>query len=476
MGRRYYGRVRAIDPEAFQSLRYKLGFKQESLAEKAGVSLRQVQRLEHGEKIERDATEKIAAVLHRRFDELFTSQPIAATAIDPASISDIRNTQSQTGFILSVDGIILNHVGELVFEAVSDETIRQCRGSYQRSLEDFAFALVYGSQIRSKWNPASPKAGRETRKPESAVSLISLLPPQLYDCEDLDEDVRRGALLNNDRDREQVRAYLACVGECMQEPRFVRFCKDLLVREADMFLGADASLFREGGDPDDYKYEKEYYRHEILRDVPAILGSPAVTTLMAFLPKFPNNTGKRKSDMYAKSALSQFVSQVMLTHLTTMYEFEKNSERHHRWRLPYALRAEVTRQLSRTRKQRRLRDILVRHALIGALRETSGLDKKITIIDILASSRNDSPFNEIRGMLEELHLIGLQADEEAEKRASKFIQDISKAGHAADEQPERIALAHSSVLRDLAKNDPDEYEKRLYRIFPELGPPLVVTK
>src|SRR6185437_11785788 len=107
-----------------------------------------------------------------------------------------RNAGSQSGFVLSIDGIILNSVGELLFERVDKETIRDCRRSYQRALEDFAFAVLYGTQIASKWQPKTQQSDKPTSAPLGpAETLISRLPDGLYGFESFDADLRDGALL-----------------------------------------------------------------------------------------------------------------------------------------------------------------------------------------------------------------------------------------------------------------------------------------
>src|SRR5207245_501902 len=162
-----------------------------------------------------------------------------------------------------------------------------------------------------------------------------------------------------------------CMGQCIEMPLFATFCKDLLLREAEKFLGTDPSLFREEGGPSGYTFGKSYYQHDVLKEIPKLLGKPALAKLVGMLPRSPDEgLSKKKAEKYAAAALVQFVIQIVLTHITTMYEYEKNSAQSRRWRMPYALRSEVTRQFGKTHMQRELRHIVVRHALLFALRKT----------------------------------------------------------------------------------------------------------
>jgi len=255
----------------------------------------------------------------------------------------------------------------------------------------------------------------------------------------------------------------------MQSPFFVRLCKDWIAREAKTFLGVHPSLFNPVKDPTEFQFGKKYYRHELLKEVPTLLGDAAISTLVGFVPEFPEL--HKKTDPYRTEARVEFVVENVFTHLTTMYQYEKNSEIHRYWRVPYALRAEVTKQ-SQTQMQRRLRDVIVRHALLFAMQQTLGPDRRQTIIGTLISMRGHFPFNVIREMLEELSLITLESSNSSEDRARKLIQEIFNAGDPRSSGPlDRYSLARSSVLKELSDADPDEYEARLYALFPELANP-----
>jgi DNA-binding winged helix-turn-helix (wHTH) protein len=397
------------------------------------------------------------------------------SALEPAAALRVvgdprgRNLRQDPKFVLSVDGIILNSIGELVYERIGEETLRECRISYRRALEDFSFALVYGSQIRAKWSRSSEQSsetsGKEQKEP--AESIISSLPDEIYDREVFDQDVTADNLLGNKDHQNQVRAYVQCMGRCMQSPFFVRLCKDWIAREAKTFLGTHPSLFVPTQDQAQFQFGKKYYRHELLKEVPTLLGEGAISTLLGFVPKFPEP--HKKTDPYRREARIRFVVENVFTHLTTMYQYEKNSENNRYWRVPYALRAEVTKQ-SQTQMQRRLRDVIVRHALLFAMRQTLGADRRRSIIATLISMRGHFPFNVIREMLEELSLITLEPNSSSEERARQLIEEIFNTGDPRSSGPsDRYSLAKNSVLKELSDADPGEYETQLCALFPELA-------
>ena len=374
-------------------------------------------------------------------------------------------------FILSIDGIIPNTVGELIFEKADEETIAECRLSYQRSLEDFAFALVYGSQLQARWPWQADEQPGKKQQLEPAQRLISTLPRDLYEREIFDADLKTEPFLETEENHDRIRAYVSTMGHCMQDAYFAGLCKDLIVREAATYFGIHDSLFHPAKDPSGYQFGKDYYRHRLLKEIPALMGMSGLNTLISFVPKYPHKKwAERVYDRYDDGARMEFVNEIVLTHLATMYQFEKNASRHGLWRMPYAIRAEVTKRASKTPAQRQLRNIVVRHALLFALRNVSSVDPKELIISVLTSLRDVHPFNVVREMLEEVSLLQLEPDASKEARARKLIREIRDAANPlSDQARDTYSLARSSVLKELSSVDLDEYKRRLLEFFPQLG-------
>jgi transcriptional regulator with XRE-family HTH domain len=363
-------------------------------------------------------------------------------------------------FVISLDGIIINSVGELLYSTKMTDTIKECRASYRRGLEDFAFALVYGSQIRSRLSK-DEKVLRS--KVEFGNELVRFLPNELYGPENLEPDCQKDSLFANPVDRERISDYISSMSVAMGDRQILTFCRDWLKREAKVEVGDHKSLFREGGGPDDYHFKKPYYLDGLLDHVPRLLGEPSLSTLIDFLPRSPE-PGR---DPYARTALRQFTVQNVLTHLTTMLEYQKNAERHKRWRMPYAFRSEILDRYAHTYQQRELRNIVVRHALLAALSEISRAEERQSLVAVLLEMRTRDQFKQIREMLEDLSLIVLENEPTQEQRADKLIHEIRNAGRGTLSLGDPVAFLYSSVIRTLASANSKDYEMKLCDIFPE---------
>src|SRR5580704_1486778 len=120
---------------------------------------------------------KVFVEVHPSNGRLAASVVPNVDASDPSSKGNSGNTHAGgSSFILSMDSIILNSVGELVFGFVSDFDIAECRSSYERALEDFAFALVYGSELRAKWVRRDPRQAPKDKLAEPAEFLLWSFP------------------------------------------------------------------------------------------------------------------------------------------------------------------------------------------------------------------------------------------------------------------------------------------------------------
>ena len=369
--------------------------------------------------------------------------------------------------VLSMDGIILNSVGEVIYERVPESTLVECRRSYRRALEDFSFAVVYGSQLNARWPyPLEPLLEPKNEKKEPAELIISSLPMSIYGQETFDKNLSDEMLFENRGHKNQIREYIRHMGKCVEEePYFVRLCRDFIAREAEIYMGTHPNLFKEVRDPSDRHFGKEYCRHDLSKDVRSLLGRVAMSQLVEFVPRFP---AKSKGEQYTEQARVQFVGEVVLTHIKTMYQQEKHCEKQRHWRMPYALRAEVTKRAQKTQTQRNLRYLIVRHALLFALRNTPRDDRRL-LITTLVTMRGHHPFKLIREMLEEMSLIQLQPDVTSEARAMKLIQEIcNTAGPQRTEPTDSYLFARNSVLKEISNVNQTEYETLLSGLFPEL--------
>lgn len=389
-------------------------------------------------------------------------------AIIARSPSAVTSDGKEAEFILSMDGIIANTVGELIYERASDSLIAACGVSYERALEDFAFALVYGSRLMARWEAKIEP--RQLKEIEPGHRLVLALPTGVYEREVFDEDLKADSFFKDENCVNQVRSYIHSMGECLSDPFFVRLCRDWLVREAAQYLGTHPSLFTSTADRTEFQFGWKYYRHGLLQEVPSILGATAFRTLLNFVPEYPTtDTGISRGDRYAEGVRVQFVSANVLTHLATMHQFEKNSARHVMRRLPYAIRCEVTKQASKTQLQTHVHKVVVRHALLHALRGISRVDRKDLLVTVLSNLRGTYPFSVIREMLGELNLLQIVPDVSHEQRAARLVEEIRKAAGGAIDPTDRYSFARSSVLKEIGSIDLNEYRALLSEIFPPLS-------
>ena len=274
-------------------------------------------------------------------------------------------------FVLSVDdAIILNSVGELIFGFVSERDIAECHSSYERSLEDFAFSLVYGAELRAKWERRDPRFAPKAKPAEPAEFLIWSSSGAPYCVEKFRPKFHVDRLFENQSDRDTILDYIHYMGICMRRHRFVEWCRDWLRRESVIYLGDDKSLFKPAKEPHDVVFGKKYDIDEtLLREIPKTLGENELATLVGFVPQGPSEGADRADgDRYTEQARVRFVLENVLTQITTMYQFEKHVASTRAWRVPYGLRAELTKEFGKGHQQRRLWQILLSHALDYALR------------------------------------------------------------------------------------------------------------
>ncbi len=206
-----------------------------------------------------------------------------------------------------------------------------------------------------------------------------------------------------------------------------------------------------------------YYRNRTLQDT---LPAEAVSTLTGFLPRSP----REGQDLFAPSALREFVTQNVLSLITIMWEYDESALRKGMWRMPHVVRSVVKQQSihkALEQHQELLRDIVVRHALVTAARQ--GLNtKRDRLITMLTDLRDVSPFRDVREVLEHEDLVLLEPSHIKEKRAQALLRLIG--GYCGSGDRDRFLLVRRSALRSLDSADASSYENEIHRIFPELQP------
>ncbi len=166
-------------------------------------------------------------------------------------------------YIFTMDGITVQHAGELLFDTAATVTKRAaCAGTYLRSLEDVAFALIFGSGLTVTKN--LPKVGNETPGTDlcqhfasyvSALEVAGVAPP--------DELVEKPA------GRRRVRVWLSGLNRLRRKD--YPFWRELILREAEAHLwpsnDADkALLLRSIPDRSKLAFGKNYWMVSELQD------------------------------------------------------------------------------------------------------------------------------------------------------------------------------------------------------------------
>jgi hypothetical protein len=372
-------------------------------------------------------------------------------------------------FDLAVDGLTVNCVGELIVDDPETGDIRRkCHESYLQSLEDFAFATVYGGRVLTSrsFRP------NDKMKSQPGVELISQLG-EIAEVHQLAPEVVGGALLKSGPNRKLVADHIECLSDCLSDSTCIPIFKDWMVRESKKYLGDDQSLFDEDLPADNYKFKValSYYADPQLQ---GMLSQATVKTLIGFLPERPS----KGEDRFANSALKEFVTRNALSLVTIMLEYDISAETRHFWRLPHLIRRHIKRQYwkrhgeavqNNVSHQERLRRIVVRHALVTALEK--GLVNRAKVVSALLGLRDEPEFKATREQLNELGLLHLHPGAENELKAkailtSMYSSDVPLTG--LDQ-----VLLHRSylVFRSLKESTISKYERGLYRAFPELRPP-----
>src|ERR1017187_6903551 len=119
-----------------------------------------------------------------------------------------------------------------------------------------------------------------------------------------------------------------------------------------------------------------------------------------------------------------------------------------------------------TAQQEILRSLTVRHVLGAALRETGRLDRGL-LIPTLLGMRDEPPFKKIREILAEDRLLIMRSNTQSEQKALNVVREIRRLAGAKAGQ-DQLRFARESALRAIGQVRADDFERNLYRVFPEL--------
>jgi len=368
-------------------------------------------------------------------------------------------------FRVGIDGIILSQSAELI-HPVNEEILRRCAHSYRRSLEDLAFAIVYGEKIL-KNGSLRPTDDPGTYSAPRLLFDINGRDPSILDELPNDGDSWGTVLLEKPEHRKGISNDLRLIENCVRSEEDRERFIEWLVREAAYYFGKDNSVFEEQEDPAAYIYGHDPKRpYHTDRELQGSIADDVISILNARLPQSPH--GYR--DTYSLGARVEFITRNMLSLVTIMRSFELSAGRHDLWRLPHVTRASIRlREIGSSRHHLELRGFVVSHALFHALKNTPNHAPE-SLIANLCDLRADPKISEIRELLRFAAQLTHTSDEAREEGARKLNLEIKRINLSPASEKGELVLARQSALRELRTIHQQDYEDKLEHVFPQLKP------
>jgi len=368
-------------------------------------------------------------------------------------------------FQIGIDGIILSQVAELI-HPVNEDVVHRCKYSYKRSLEDLAFAIVYGQKIL-KSGSLRPTNDPKTYSAPHLLSDIDRSDSSILDNLPKDDDLFGTRLLEKPEPRTDISEDLRVLEDCVRsdddKQRFIEW----LVREATLYFGKDDSVFEEKENPADYVYGHDpKYPYHTDRELQGSIAHDVISILDAQLPRSP----KGYPDPYSRGARVEFITRNMLSLVTIMRSFELSADRHDLWRLPHVTRACIRLRETRTSGHHlKLRGFVVSHALFHALKRTP-IDMPKELILNLCDLRADPKIADIRQLLGSVGQLAHSNDPARDQAAREINRKINSIDLSSNSEEGALTLAERSALRELRSIDKQEYEDKLFHVFEQLKP------
>lgn len=440
-----------------------------------------------------------ATNLHSVSEQLFLQNP-AVSFISAAGVMSASVPQSQdeaprstdtiipiafdlqspfsAGFVLSLDNMTVNLVSDLLAEDGPPSIILHlCRRSYQRSLEDFAFAVVYGTRVATGRNFRGSTSDYVDRR----LTLIDQLGP-IWEYQPFDDSLKKGAALTDPRCEPGIRHDLELLDKSITLSKWP--FREWILYSAYRHLGDDESLQYNDLSPADYKYDlgdSPFYRNTFLENRIA----PRVLELLS---RYAREGILRDPGKPADNALKHFVRGGLLNLITVMHEYRISCDDLGYFRIPHVLRSVIQQtptSSSATHNQQHLRTLIIHHALATAFRKIDNINKRSLVTELLGL-RELPPFCTLRHILDDASLT--LADPQADKEgiAKRLHSEFRLRTNPLVPYGEYFAIGDHAILRDrrspqqyaaireLMNFDEDEYTTRLYKVFPELSQTYVV--
>jgi len=208
---------------------------------------------------------------------------------------------------LVLDGITVQHVGDLVFETKETNNHRtECKETYRKCLEDVACAVLFADEIRISGNlPAYPgglaPGQRVVDQLNEPSELVKRLPGDL--------STPKEEILRTSSYRQIVGLDIVNLSRAIQDVPLL--WTHLGIREAQINFGNDDSLRRENLAPADYVFAAKHYWSD------SKLESLVPEAFVESLQRCVTQTATRT--LASKKAIGVFFRKMALTHIGTFW-------------------------------------------------------------------------------------------------------------------------------------------------------------
>lgn len=364
-----------------------------------------------------------------------------------------------------IDGIVLQHAGELLFDTAATSTARTLgRSIYSACLEDFAFAIVYGKSFITPGAliqvggeiPGEILADRfhfMRRKP--SVEGVSFSP----------DDLLRTPIY-----RERIISDLLHLDKALTIGK--EHWEHWIVREARVYLGNHSSLFDRDCKAEELQFGK-FPPYACDKALQAKIPRKLVDHLVGCLSHVCQG--------YSRAVLEEFVQRCVLTLDVISWWYDAQSTKISSGiRLPFSVRSMIKQSAvivgKVVPKRRVARRLLVRHALADIF-SPNQCNTRDEVIECLIAIRDLPPYTTIRK-----HWLDLENELESgnDKGIDQLIYDIRNCAVRGDLLPVGVQCDRETLddqhrttirraLRNLAPYKEQEYQERMDRIFPELA-------
>lgn len=374
--------------------------------------------------------------------------------------------------IFGIDGITVQHVGEIVFDMGSTFEDRYAsRHTYKQSLEDFAASVLFGDNIAVSGR--LPKV-----KGENPGSIALEQMADIHTNLEISTTKTPQDILKDTYYREKVLKDIGYMKKAIFGVNKI-FWQDLMRREAIISIGSHDTVYNSNVTPDEIVFDGAPH-YVVDRELQNKIDRDSIITILA------TELQKYCDTRITKIALEEFVSRIILTHITIYWWYEFATIEAgivNRVRIPHITRAVVrNEELKNIIKfsnkipgtDRLIRQVFVQNALFEVLSLEPTRNRVLENLNIL---RNLEPYNKIRLLWRE---IIYETSQEIQSAKTKIVLDAildEIRGKSKSRSNSKLQLDIDlngfrancwEVLKQIGGSKSKEYNELIHRVFPEI--------